>query len=110
VRGQASWLRNPAMCASAHALVHGERGEGGTDREGPWCREREKRDARGNGSALGEPGPRDREREGTHAGEATGADRLAPAGRERERERERERKPPLKGEARLLGGAGARPN
>jgi hypothetical protein len=50
--------------------------------------EREKRDARGNDSALGEPGPRDREREGTHAGEATGADRLAPAGRERERERE----------------------
>jgi hypothetical protein len=55
------------MCASVHALVHGERGEGGTDREGPrrrekkegragqrlstWrtgpVRQREKRDARG---------------------------------------------------------------
>jgi hypothetical protein len=31
-RGQASWLRNPATCASAHAPVHSERGEGGTDR------------------------------------------------------------------------------
>jgi hypothetical protein len=51
--------------------------------------EREKRDARGNGSAPGEPGPRGRERRGTHAGEATGADRSAPAGRERERERAR---------------------
>jgi hypothetical protein len=29
------------MCASAHALVHGEHGEGGTDREGPWHTERE---------------------------------------------------------------------
>jgi hypothetical protein len=30
--GRASWLRNPATCASAHALVHDERGGGGTDR------------------------------------------------------------------------------
>jgi hypothetical protein len=27
-RGRVSWPRNPAMSASAHALVHGERGEG----------------------------------------------------------------------------------
>jgi hypothetical protein len=53
--------------------------------------EREKRDARGNGSAPGEPSPRYRERGGTRAGEANGADRLAPAGRERERERARGR-------------------
>jgi hypothetical protein len=42
-------------------------------------------------------------------GEATGADRSAPAGRERERESARERKPPLTGGACLSGGAGARP-
>jgi hypothetical protein len=47
---------------SAHALVHGERGGGGTDRAGPRRRERIG-DARGNGSATGGPGPRDRERE-----------------------------------------------
>jgi hypothetical protein len=41
-RGRASWPRNPATCASAHAPVHGERGEGGTDREGPRRRERRK--------------------------------------------------------------------
>jgi hypothetical protein len=38
-------------CASAHAPVHGGRGEGGSDKEGPWRRER-KGDAWGNGSAL----------------------------------------------------------
>jgi hypothetical protein len=54
--GRASWPRNPATCASAHALVHGEREEGGTDRAGPRRRER-KRDAWGNGSATGEPSP-----------------------------------------------------
>jgi hypothetical protein len=76
------------MCASAHALVHGERGEGETDREVHGA-DREKRDARGNGSAPSEPVPRDRERRGTRAGEVTGADRSVPAGRERERERGR---------------------
>jgi hypothetical protein len=40
VRGQVSWPRNLVTCTSAHALVHGERGEGGTDREGPRRRER----------------------------------------------------------------------
>jgi hypothetical protein len=47
--------------------------------------QREKRGARGNGSAPREPGPRDRERGGTRAGEVTGADRSTAAGRERER-------------------------
>jgi hypothetical protein len=47
---------------------------------------REKRDARGNGSMTGDPGPRDREREGERAGEVTGADRLDPLGGERARE------------------------
>jgi hypothetical protein len=35
----ASWPRNPVTCASAHALVHGEREEGRSDREGPQHRE-----------------------------------------------------------------------
>jgi hypothetical protein len=33
--GWVSWPRIPATCVSAHAMVHGERGEGGTDRAGP---------------------------------------------------------------------------
>jgi hypothetical protein len=41
-RGRASWPRNPTTCASAHAPVYGEHGRGGTDREGPRHREREK--------------------------------------------------------------------
>jgi hypothetical protein len=65
VRGRTSWLRNPATCASAHLLVHGESGEGGTDKVGPRRRER-KGDTRGQWLGTGEPGPRDREREGAH--------------------------------------------
>jgi hypothetical protein len=50
--------------------------------------EGEERDARGNGSTTGDPGPRDRERErGSARAEETDADRLVPPGRERERER-----------------------
>jgi hypothetical protein len=58
-RGRASWPRNPVTCTSAHTLVHGGRGEGGTDKAGPRRRERNG-DVRGNGSVAGEPGPRDR--------------------------------------------------
>jgi hypothetical protein len=47
-------------------------------------------DAQGNGSATGEPGPRDREREKESVGEETGVDRLAPLGSERGRARGRE--------------------
>jgi hypothetical protein len=94
---------------SAHALVHGERGEGGTDKEGPRRREREEGHA-GNGPAPGESGPRGKERRGTRAGEATGANRSTPLDRDRERERARERKLLLTGGARLSGGAGAWPN
>jgi hypothetical protein len=39
--GRATWPRIPATCVSARALVHGERGEGGADRGGPWRRGRE---------------------------------------------------------------------
>jgi hypothetical protein len=73
-------------CASAHALVHGERGGGRTDRAGPRRRERRKGRA---GQRLGDwrSGPvRQRER-GRVRVKKTGADRLAPAGRERDRER-----------------------
>jgi hypothetical protein len=55
--------------------------------------EREERGARGNSSATGVPGPRDThtQRERERAGEVTGADRSAPAGRERESEHARKR-------------------
>jgi hypothetical protein len=72
-RGRASWLRNPATCASAHSPVHGESGEGGTDTAGPQRRER-KGDVRGQRLGTGELGPRDRER-------ANGRRKLAPTGR-----------------------------
>jgi hypothetical protein len=52
----ASWPRNPAMCVSAYAPVHGERGGGGTDREGLRAA-RGERGVRGNGSVTREPGP-----------------------------------------------------
>jgi hypothetical protein len=66
--------------------------------------EREERGARDNGSAVGDPGPRDTERErGSTRAEKTGADRSAPLGSEREREGAHE------GELPLTGGAGARP-
>jgi hypothetical protein len=61
VRGRASWPRNPVTCASAHAPVHGGRGEGGSDKTGPRRRER-KGDARGQRLSTGEPGPRNRGR------------------------------------------------
>jgi hypothetical protein len=68
---------------------------------------REDRDARGNDSTTGEPGPRGREREEERVGEETGADRSSQwAASEREGAHEREL--PLTGEVRLSGGAGAR--
>jgi hypothetical protein len=71
--------------------------------------EREKRDARGNGSMTGGPDPRDRERErDERAGEVTGADRSAPLGSEREKEGAREGELPLTGGVRLSGVADAR--
>jgi hypothetical protein len=54
---------------------------------------------RGQRLDTGEPGLRNREREGERAGEVTGADRLAPLGSEREREGAR------KGELPLTGGS-----
>jgi hypothetical protein len=71
--------------------------------------EREEKGARGNGSATGGPGPRDRER-GSARVQKTGPDRSAPLGSEQEREGARERgELPLTDGVRLSGGAGARP-
>ena len=71
--------------------------------------EREERGARGNSSATGDLGPRDRERERESAGvKETSADRLAPAVSEREREGTREGELPLTGGVCMSGGAGAR--
>jgi hypothetical protein len=93
-------------CASAHSSVHDRRGEGGFDREGPRRREGEERGARGNGSAIGEPGPRGRERGSARV------KKPAPTGRPHwaasKRESAREKELPLTGGVRLSGGAGAR--
>jgi hypothetical protein len=80
-RGQSDVAEDPDDVREC-ALVHGVRGEGGADREGPQHRERERRGARGNGSASGRTGPRGRE--GCGEGEATGTDKMAPLGRKRE--------------------------
>jgi hypothetical protein len=64
-RGRASWPRNPATCASAHAPVHDESREGGTDKAGPRRREK-KGDVRGQRLGTGKPGPRDTQRERTN--------------------------------------------
>jgi hypothetical protein len=95
------------MCASAHSLVHGERGEGGTDRTGPSRRERKRGRA---GQQLGNwrtRPTRQREIRGVRAKE-TGVDRSAPLGSERENERARKtgadrRGPPIRGGRRTRG-------
>jgi hypothetical protein len=48
--------------------------------------EREKRDARGNGSTTGDPGPRNRERKGERAGEGNRRRQIGPTSSERARE------------------------
>jgi hypothetical protein len=84
---------------------------GGGWRHGQSAREggakRNEATARGNGSATGDPGPRDRER-GSERAKKTGNDRLPPLGSEREREGAREGDLSLIGGVRLSGGAGAR--
>jgi hypothetical protein len=70
--------------------------------------EREERGARGNDSATGDPGPRDRER-GSARVKETSVDRSAPLGSEREREGAREGELSLTGGVRLSGGVGAQP-
>jgi hypothetical protein len=108
-RGWASWPRIPATCASAHAPVHNEGGEGRTDREGPRCRER-----KGGMWAMAQRVAARAHETEREEGRAR-AKQLAPTGRlqraqgERERESVRERKQPLTGGAHLSGGAGARP-
>jgi hypothetical protein len=95
-------------CVSAHALVHDECGEGGSDREGPRRREREEGRAGQRLSDWRTRPARQREKRGAK-GETTCADRSTPPGRERERERARERKRPLTGGSHLSGGTGVRP-
>jgi hypothetical protein len=90
----------------AHSPVHGGRGKGGSDREGPRWRERGEGRS-GQRLKNWRTGPA-RQREGKRAGEETGADRSAPLGSEREREGAREKELPLTGGVRLSGGAGGR--
>jgi hypothetical protein len=99
-RGREIWRR-------AHTPVHGESGEGETEKAGPQRRER-KGDARGQRLDTGELGPRDRERERECTGEENRHQQVGPTGqRAREGGRAREEKLPLTGGVRLSGGAGA---
>jgi hypothetical protein len=84
-RGRVSWLRIPATCASARALVHSGRGEGGTDRGGPRRSEGESERAGAMARRLAKWAHK-AEREEGRASEETGTDSLAPLGSERERE------------------------
>jgi hypothetical protein len=107
-RGRASWLRIPATCASASALVHGEREEGRADRGGPRRRERERASARGNDSASGRAGPQGRDGRGAR-GRRNRRRQLGPT-RQRARERRvRGRELTLIGGSHLTCSAGARP-
>jgi hypothetical protein len=94
------------MCTSARSLVHGGRGEGEYDREGPRCRERE--GARGATTRRLAEWVRETEKEEGRAGEATGADKSAPLGSEREGGKGARDRLSLTGGARLSGAAGAR--
>jgi hypothetical protein len=69
--------------------------------------ERDERGVRGNGSATGDLGLRDRER-GSSRGRKIGADRSAPLGSERGREGAREGELPLTVGVCLSNGSGAR--
>ena len=60
--GRATCPRIPVTCASARSLVHGGRGDGGANREGP--RRRERRGAWGNGSVSGKTDPQGRGKKG----------------------------------------------
>jgi hypothetical protein len=95
-RGRASWPRNSATCASAHAPIHDKRGGGGTDRQahgaergkghvgqrlGDWRSERA-----GEGNWHRQIGPtRQRAREGGRTRGRTAADRRDPPVRRRGR-------------------------
>jgi hypothetical protein len=81
--GKATWPRILATCASARSLVHGGRGEGGADREGPWRREREEA-RRATAQRLAEQAHEAEREEGRAKGKTTGVDKLAPVGIERE--------------------------
>jgi hypothetical protein len=102
------------MCASSHASVHSERGEGGTDKAGLGRRER-KGDVRGQWLGTGELGPQDKERdrERERTGEGNWRRQVGPTG-QRVREGGRaqgrtaaDRRGPL---VRRRGRAGARPS
>jgi hypothetical protein len=69
--------------------------------------EREKRDARGNGSTNGDPGPRNRERKGERAGEGNRRRQIGPTG-QRESEGEWALGVAPTSGARLSGREGAR--
>jgi hypothetical protein len=88
------------MCASARALVHGGCGEGGANRGVPRRSKRESGRAGVMVWCLAKQA-HEAERERNAQARATGADNLAPLGRERERVSARRRERPLTGGAHL---------
>jgi hypothetical protein len=94
-------------CASAHSPIHGGRGEGVSDREGPRRRERGKGRSRQRLSNWRTEPVRQRERRSERVKKSAQTGR--PQWAESERESVRERELPLIGGVRLSGGVGARP-
>jgi hypothetical protein len=103
-RGRGSWR----TCVSARVLVHGGPGKAELTGGVPRRSERESGRAGITARCLAKRA-RKAERERNAQARATGADNLAPLGRERERVSARGREPPLIGGAHLSGGTGARP-
>jgi hypothetical protein len=82
--------------------------EGGADRGGPRCRERERERVCGATARRLAEQAHKVEREEGRTSEEIGADNSAPLGSERERGKRARGSLPLTGEARLSGAAGAR--
>jgi hypothetical protein len=93
-------------CVSARSLVHGVRGEGGADREGPRHREREKGRA-GQWLDVWQNGPA-RQRGVRGGGGSNWRRQDGPTGQREGGGKRAGQKPPLTGGAHLSGGEGAR--
>jgi hypothetical protein len=96
------------MCASARALVHSGRGEGGADRGGPTAqRERERGRTRVTARRTDKAGPRGRGGEG-RGGEGNWCRQPGPTGKREGKSECAGKGPPLTGGTHLSGDVGAR--
>jgi hypothetical protein len=105
--GRASLPRNQATCASAHASVHGGHGEDGSDKAGPWHREKT---GRVGATAWHWQTWPAKQRERGRASERSNWRRQVGSTEQRAREGRHARgELPLTGRVRLSDGADARP-